>query len=180
MRATSASWPETRTQELDLWDGEVFERGPICLDNTPSSGEVDRKAVTKAFADQLLQADVLVVASPMWNHSVPWPLKRYIDSVIQPGMSVCADRPFPFPSLAVWSKLDSVRFPPGLTFHETATGPEPVRGGRHLVLVTSSGGDYSKGSALEALDFMTPYLRAIFGLVATPTLYSVPAAEERY
>ena len=39
----------------------------------------------KQMAEELNEHDVLVVSTPMWNMSVPYPLKQYIDIVIQPG-----------------------------------------------------------------------------------------------
>ena len=55
---------------------------------------------------------------------------------------------------------------PGLTFTEHGNkGPQPLRGGRHLVLITSTGGDYSAGTALASKDFHRPYLQAIFKMV---------------
>ena len=55
---------------------------------------------------------------------------------------------------------------PGLTFTEhEEKGPQPLRGGRHLVLITSTGGDYSAGTVLARNDFHRPYLQAIFTMV---------------
>ena len=39
----------------------------------------------KQMAEELNEHDVLVISTPMWNMSVPYPLKQYIDIVIQPG-----------------------------------------------------------------------------------------------
>ena len=39
----------------------------------------------KAMAEELNENDVLVISTPMWNMSVPYNLKQYIDIVIQPG-----------------------------------------------------------------------------------------------
>jgi FMN-dependent NADH-azoreductase len=62
--------------------------------------------------------------------SVPYPLKHYIDIVVQPG----------------------------LTFRETDKGAKALEGrdGRQLILVTSTGGDYSAGSVMASKDFLTP------------------------
>ena len=40
----------------------------------------------KQMAEELNEHDVLVISTPMWNMSVPYTLKQYIDIVIQPGI----------------------------------------------------------------------------------------------
>src|SRR5690349_17888628 len=35
------------------------------------------------LTDQLHTADLVVITAPMWNFSVPWHLKRWIDCVVQ-------------------------------------------------------------------------------------------------
>jgi FMN-dependent NADH-azoreductase len=38
-----------------------------------------------AEIDRLKRADKLVISAPMWNFSIPYRLKQYIDIVVQPG-----------------------------------------------------------------------------------------------
>ena len=38
--------------------------------------------------EELNQSDVLLISTPMWNFSVPYVLKQYLDTVLQPGFSI--------------------------------------------------------------------------------------------
>ncbi len=88
--------------------------------------------------EHFLTADVYLISTPMWNFSIPYALKFYIDAIMQPGY----------------------------LFKYNEKGQAiPLVQGRKMVCVTSRGGDYSKGSPFHAYDFQEPYLRAIFGFV---------------
>lgn len=87
---------------------------------------------------QFLAADVYVITSPMWNFSIPYILKYYIDTIVQPHYM----------------------------FRYTETGAvEQLVHNKKMICVTSRGGDYSAGGPMHAFDFQEPYLRAIFGFV---------------
>jgi FMN-dependent NADH-azoreductase len=83
-------------------------------------------------------ADTIVVSAPMWNFGIPYPLKHYIDCIVQPGYLF--------------------RFDEGGM-------PVPLVHGKRMVVVTSSGSDYSSSSPLHSIDFHEQYLRAIFAFV---------------
>lgn len=42
--------------------------------------------------DRLKSADKVVISSPMWNYSIPYRLKQYIDVVVQPGLTFGVNR----------------------------------------------------------------------------------------
>ena len=86
--------------------------------------------------NKFLSADGYILSAPMWNFSIPYKLKQYIDVILQPKY----------------------------LFRYTAKGPEGLVKGKKMVVVTSRGGDYAPGSPFNAYDFQEPYLRAIFGL----------------
>lgn len=83
-------------------------------------------------------ADAYVITAPMWNFGVPYALKYYIDCIVQPGYL--------------------------FRFNEQGY-PEPLLHDKRMIVVSSSGSDYSEGSPLHALNFHEPYLRTIFGFV---------------
>lgn len=87
---------------------------------------------------QFQRADVCLISSPMWNFSIPYALKYYIDAIVQPGY------------LFAYGE-DGV--------------PAGLCGGKKLVCVTSRGGDYAAGSPMQSFDMQEPYLRTIFGFV---------------
>lgn len=88
--------------------------------------------------EQFLAADAYVVTTPLWNLSTPYALKYYIDCIVQPGY---------------------------LFSYNESGQPVPLVHGKKMVVVTSSGSDYSASSPIQGLNFQEPYLRAIFGFV---------------
>ncbi|MDE0350329.1 MAG: NAD(P)H-dependent oxidoreductase [Gammaproteobacteria bacterium] len=87
--------------------------------------------------ERLASADKVLLSSPMWNFSIPYPLKHYIDLICQPG----------------------------LTFRVDAQGYLGLVTGKPLQLVLASGGSYPEGFPLEthgtATDFQRPYLEHV-------------------
>ena len=39
----------------------------------------------REIVEEINDQDILIVSTPMWNLSLPWPLKKYIDIITQPG-----------------------------------------------------------------------------------------------
>jgi FMN-dependent NADH-azoreductase len=94
-----------------------------------------------ALADTLIEeaerAEVIVIASPMYNFSISSNLKAWIDHIVRAGR----------------------------TFRYTEEGrPEGLLKNKKVVVVTGRGGVYSQGP-LAAFDFQEPYLRTILGFV---------------
>jgi FMN-dependent NADH-azoreductase len=85
---------------------------------------------------RFLAADAYLISTPMWNFSIPYMLKHYIDVIIQPRH----------------------------LFRYTSSGVEGLAKNKKMVVAASRGGDYSPGTPGQAQDFQEPYLRAIFGL----------------
>jgi len=121
-----------------------------------------QKAWKKIEAEitRFLSADVYLVSTPMWNFSIPYTLKHYIDVIVQPKY----------------------------LFRYTATGVEGLAKNKKMVVAASRGGDYSVGSAGQASDFQEPYLRTVFGfagitdisfLIAQPVNMGPELAEKK-
>ncbi len=105
-------------------------------------GELDEEMAARwnalsKWTDQLHNANLIVVSTPMWNLSIPWQLKRWIDAVVQAR----------------------------LTFQVTKTGYTGLLGGRPVALLVSRDGMYPPGSDFAAWDFQVPYLKTILGLM---------------
>lgn len=86
--------------------------------------------------ERFLSADGYVISSPMWNFSIPYYLKHYIDVILQPRY----------------------------LFRYTDKGPEGLAKNKKMAVITSRGGDYSPDSPSRPYDFQEPYLKAVFGL----------------
>lgn len=83
--------------------------------------------------NRFLDADAYLISSPMWNFSIPYKLKHYIDIIVQPQYM----------------------------FRYTENGVEGLANGKKMFIVTSRGGDYSGNN--QDMDFQEPYLRSVFG-----------------
>jgi FMN-dependent NADH-azoreductase len=101
-----------------------------------------------ATCKRFLEADVYVISTPMWNLGVPYVLKYYIDAIVQPGY---------------------------LFRYDENGVPEGLLKGKKMVVVTSRGADYSPDGPMHALDFLEPYLRAIFSFVGITDLHFIHA-----
>jgi len=100
------------------------------------------------FIDHFKTADAYLVTVPMWNFSIPYTLKYYIDCIVQPGY----------------------------TFRYDENGrPHGMVHGKRMVCITSRGGDYSASSPFNAYDFQEPYLRAIFGWIGITDIQFINA-----
>ncbi len=83
-------------------------------------------------------ADKYVMAVPMWNFSIPYRLKQYIDILVQPTY----------------------------TFNITDEGGYAgLITSKPLFAACSSGGEYPAGTPYEAYDFQTKYLKLILGFI---------------
>jgi FMN-dependent NADH-azoreductase len=98
-----------------------------------------------AYVEELKSCAGLVMAVPMWNFSIPYRLKQYIDLIVQPGLSFEADG-------------DTVR---GLI-------PD-----KPVFIAFASGGQYPTGTKAQALDFQRPYLETILGYIGLTDIRTV-------
>jgi len=130
-------------ERLDLWASPLPQysvehaRAKLAiLGGNPSKEEIEKFGPVQSAAEEVNRMDVVVIATPMWNYSAPYPLKQWIDTVVQPGINFS----------------DSGE----LLQHQ---------GGREraLVVVSSAGGRYGEGEHIQ--DFLNPYLRQVFSLL---------------
>lgn len=111
---------------------------------------VNALAQSEALIAEFLSADRLVIASPMYNFTIPSTLKAYFDNI------VWSERTFSI-------NLETFEFS-GLATNKRA------------LIIATSGGDYSPGSPAAAMDFFVPYLQNILGFmgIRDVTVVSVP------
>jgi len=88
-----------------------------------------------AHIERFMLADAYLISTPMWNFSIPYTLKHYLDIILQPKY----------------------------LFRYTSTGAEGLVKNKKMVVITSRGGDYT--DAMRSADFQEPYLRFVFGFV---------------
>jgi len=107
----------------------------------------DALAVSEFLIAELQKADEYVVGVPMHNFSIPSTLKLWVDQVVRIGK----------------------------TFAYSASGRQGLLTGKKATLLIASGGVYDQGSAAEAMNFVTPYLRTIFGFMGVTDVNIIAA-----
>ncbi len=98
--------------------------------------ELEVRALSDALVGELQQADLIVIASPMYNFGISSTLKSWFDHVARAGV----------------------------TFRYTENGPEGLLKGKKTVAILSRAGFYSEGPG-TAMDGQEPYLRAMLGFI---------------
>jgi FMN-dependent NADH-azoreductase len=136
------SHPQTRVVERDLADGiPHLSLAVLAASMTPadtrSTAEHEAAALADALIEEIEAADVIVLAAPMYNFSIPSTLKAWIDHITRAGR----------------------------TFRYGAAGPEGLLKGRKAFVITGRGGIYSGDSPAKGMDFQEPYLRAMLGFL---------------
>lgn len=135
-----------RLTTLDLWeaalpefDGDTINAKYAVLNGQEQTPEQAAAwdAVVK-IADQFKSADKILLSLPMWNFSIPYRLKHYIDLLVQPG----------------------------LTFSFTPEeGYKGLVTGKPLAVIHARGGAYGPGSGAEGYDQQSAYIKQIFGFI---------------
>jgi FMN-dependent NADH-azoreductase len=133
-------------------DGEVIQRDlsatalPLITEDWSATQLEDSKltpaqrsylSTSDELIEELKAADLVVIGSPMYNFSIPSSLKAWIDQIVRIGKT-------------------------------RSYGPNGGQGlleKKKVVVITSRGGAYEKGTAMEAFDFQEPYLRHILGFI---------------
>jgi FMN-dependent NADH-azoreductase len=100
-----------------------------------------------AYMNELFAAEVIVIGAPMYNLSIPTPLKAWIDRVAVAGK----------------------------TFRYTATGPEGLLKGKKAFIASARGGVYSAGSPAAALEHQESYLIGLLAFLGVTDVQVVRA-----
>ena len=137
------SHPRTTVVERDLTADSIphLSLAAFAASMTPadtrSSAEQQAAALADALIEEVEAADVIVLAAPMYNFSIPSTLKAWIDHITRGGR----------------------------TFRYGAAGAEGLLKGRKVFIITGRGGIYSDNSPAKGMDFQEPYLRAMLGFL---------------
>jgi len=92
LEAWKAANPDGTIIERDLASNPVplLDGEAIFADYTPEADRpasmAAKRALRQELIDEITGVDEIVVSTPMWNWSVPSPLKAYIDQLIIPGV----------------------------------------------------------------------------------------------
>jgi FMN-dependent NADH-azoreductase len=113
-------------------------------DHTDKDKQIWAKIVS--VIDNFKSADKYIIATPMWNFSIPYRLKQYIDILVQPGY----------------------------TFTVTEDGNYKGLVTNKPVFVTyARGGEYPAGTPQEAFDLQKKYIELILAFIGLTNVQSV-------
>lgn len=107
---------------------------------TPELWEAIR--TSDRLVDEFLAADLYVIGVPMYNFSIPSPLKAYIDQIVRIGRTFA--------------------FEPE---HNENPYKPLVLGKKMFIIATRGGSGFGAGGQYETLNYQTPYLATIFGFI---------------
>ncbi len=137
-----AKHPEDTVETLNVWEADLPEFDGETIDAkyavmhmkgpTPSQNEAWQ--VVTRIVEHFKSADKYLFSLPMWNYTVPYKLKHYLDVLVQPGLA--------------------------FTF-SPETGPQGLITGKPAVGIYSAALAYGPGSGNESLDTQSTYLRLI-------------------
>ena len=111
--------------------------------------------------NEFQDADHYIFSVPMWNFSIPYKLKHYIDIVTQPGLA--------------WS-------------YTPEDGYSGLMTGKEATIVYASGDGYGEGTGFESYDLQKPYMTLwltfigfakIDSVIADRTLFEPEESEAR-
>lgn len=130
-------YPNANFVYRDLVEVNIPHIDPQTLDALQSREQVGSPfaQLSLGLIQEVKDADIIVITSPMYNWGVPSNLKAWIDHISRPGYM----------------------------FSYTATGTVGLLTDKKLILVTSAGGVYSQGY-LKSMDFLEPYLLQILNI----------------
>ena len=129
------------------FDGLAVQAKYKILHNQPHSREEatawnDVEKVIEEFKSY----DKYVLAIAMWNFSIPYRLKQYIDVLIQPGYTFSFSEELGYKGLVV---------------------------GKPLIAIYARGGEYKSGTELETFDLQKRYIELIFGFIGFESVQSI-------
>ena len=141
--------PDDRIDHLHLFDHELpdfdaeaaqqkMEHIARLMKEGKSIEPVGKWAAVTGQIERLKAADKVLLSSPMWNYSIPYRLKQYIDIVAQPALTFYVNRQGEYKGLLK---------------------------GRPMQMILSSGSAYANRPAGDGggmkIDFQRPYLEHI-------------------
>lgn len=130
---------------LDLWDFQLPEfdgdrinaKYKVLHEENPTNEEAKAWDEISKIVALFKDADSYLFSIPMWNFSIPYKLKHFIDVIIQPG----------------------------LTFNfSPETGYQGLVTGKPVTVIYARGGEYSSTETI-AMDFQKTYMEMILGFI---------------
>jgi FMN-dependent NADH-azoreductase len=147
--------PDWEIDLMDLWRDQLPEFTGAILEakyarltgQAFTDAQRERFAEAERIALRFSLADRVLISTPMWNFSIPYKLKQWLDVIIQPGLTF--------------------RFDP-------AQGYLPLLKDRPTIVILASGSDFVTGMNRGRTDMATPYLREALRFIGISNVRFVP------
>jgi len=154
LKAYKKKNPSAGITSIDLFKEDLpsFDGLAVQAKYTILHGKEHSKDETQAWTkiekviSQFTSADKYVLAVPMWNFSIPYRLKQYLDILVQPGYTFSFDE---------------------------KTGYSGLIKGKPLLAVYARGGEYPPQSEAEAFDMQKKYIEQIFGFMGFQNIKTI-------
>lgn len=134
-------------EELPIFDGDVIA-GRHALMQGLSHTEAQRKAwrQIESFIQQFRRADKYLFSVPMWNFSIPYRLKHYLDILIQPSYT------FSF---------------------SPQEGFQGLIKGKPVLVIYARGGSYPEATPAAGMDFQKKYMETVLRFIGFEDIRSI-------
>lgn len=143
-------YPNLEIKNRDLQKNPVPHLDPATIQAMFTKEDVrtkemqDTLKLSDELTDELLWADEIVIATPMWNFSVPSVLKAWVDHISRAGK----------------------------TFSFTENGLVGLAKGRSLYVIAASGSVFSEGP-FASYDALTPFIKSFFGFIGITDVHMI-------
>jgi len=146
--------PDDQSETLNVFDPAIPEFGALAVQakykilhgQEHSTEDLKVWKDVEKVIEQFTSADKYILALPMWNFSIPYRLKLYIDLLVQPGYTFSYSEDAGYQGLVV---------------------------GKPMLAVYARGGEYPADSEAEAFDLQKKYIELIFGFMGFENIRSV-------
>ena len=130
--------------EFDAFAAE--SKYAIIYGKEKTSEQVKKWSEIEKLIEQFKSADKYLISTPMWNFSIPYRLKHYLDIIVQPGY----------------------------TFTVTNTGYKGLAGGKPLCVICCRGGSYDENSAMDFQKKYIEFIFGFIGFTDIKTIICQP------
>ena len=149
--------PQDEIDQLDLWDTllppfdayTINAKFAVLRKHCFTPEQLAAWEAVRAVARRFNRAEKYVFSVPMWNFSIPYPLKHFIDVVTLPGENWS------------WSK---------------EAGYSGLLHNKKALLIYASAGDYHAAAASQWRDFQKPYLRQWLSFLGVTDIHEITVA----
>ncbi len=148
-------------RDLGLNPPEFISQDWIAAVFTPDAQKTDKQKALLTLSDTLIdevdQADIIVISSPMYNYGMPAVLKAWYDQVVR------IDKTFTF-------DLARGDFP-----------LEPIMSGKKLILISSSGEfGFETGGIREKMSHLAPHVETVSKYLGAEEFYEIRSEYQEF